>query len=279
MVRNTTLCSQQAVSGSAPLGGAPPPRRRLLVEMGGFLWLAGELWAADHGGPRETGWSLPYAQEAGAETCTSSAIERRTRQTADEVRKILKQFHRALRGALGKVFTTRKSLLSTCASKTSFTDLITKHATPPDPAPLRATDSDLDEPADNDDEPSVSVLSNFFARRETEGTVVSINHAYTSRSWSPSYRSRKSSSKHEEMASHVREEVKPSDMATPPCMTARGGRPRTAWEREKGRRDLVACLSGVITWSCCQLLLLGPGRRSCRWTSRVPCGACRGRVG
>ena len=32
MVRNTILCSQLALSGSAPLGGAPPPRRRLFVE-------------------------------------------------------------------------------------------------------------------------------------------------------------------------------------------------------------------------------------------------------
>ena len=32
MVRNMILCFQLALSGSAPLGGAPPPRRRLLVE-------------------------------------------------------------------------------------------------------------------------------------------------------------------------------------------------------------------------------------------------------
>ena len=69
-------------------------------------------------------------------------------QTVDEVRKVLMQFHRPLQQVLGKGFktkTTRTSLLSTCASNTSSTDFITKHATHLAPAPLCFTDSDLDE--------------------------------------------------------------------------------------------------------------------------------------
>ena len=44
----------------------------------GLLWLATELWAADHGGPLDDLANRPNAKEASAQTCAAPMIERRS---------------------------------------------------------------------------------------------------------------------------------------------------------------------------------------------------------
>ena len=89
------------------------------------MWLATELWAADHGGSRWTTWpiwpnALPKANEAGAETCTIQRLKDGPAwQTAREVRRVLTEFQKALHQAQGRSFKTMSSLpsaQSTCAS-------------------------------------------------------------------------------------------------------------------------------------------------------------------
>ena len=77
MVRNTILYSQLALSGSASLGRARPPRRRLVVETGASCGSPLSSWPLIHGAPRQIDWPLPDAKEAGAEAYTSSASESR----------------------------------------------------------------------------------------------------------------------------------------------------------------------------------------------------------
>ena len=73
VVRNTIHCSQLAFRIGAT-------RRRATATDVGILWLATELCAADHGGLRWMTWpnALPEAKEAGAETCTVPATDRRS---------------------------------------------------------------------------------------------------------------------------------------------------------------------------------------------------------
>ena len=142
MMRSTILCSQLALSGLAP---PPPPRRRLFVETGsscGSPLSSGPLNTEALAG--STGLSRTQRKRAQRRTQVHRLRDGPAWQTADVVRKVLMQFHRALQQALGSGFktrTTRTSLLPTCASNTSSTDLITKHATHLAPAPLCSTDS------------------------------------------------------------------------------------------------------------------------------------------
>ena len=128
MVRNTILCSQLALSGSAPLGGARPPRRCRR----GLLWLATELKALDHGGRR----ALRFAQ-------VQRLRDGPAWQTADEVRKVLLQFHRANQQDWGKGFKTRTTLTSLLSTAPPISSRSTGHIL--HRPPLCSTDADLDE--------------------------------------------------------------------------------------------------------------------------------------
>ena len=128
MVRNMILCSQLALSGSAPLGGAPPPRRRLFTET-----------LASCGSPLSSGPLITEPSAGRPGQPPSRTQRRRTQrraqyqrlkdgpvwQTARAVGRVLTEFQKALHQAQGRSFKTMSSLpsaRSTRASATSTTD-------------------------------------------------------------------------------------------------------------------------------------------------------------
>ena len=127
MVRESTFYSNVALSGSAPLGGAPPPRRRLLVET-----------LASCGSPLSSGPPIMEAL-AGRPGHVPSRTQRRRAQrraqyqrlkdgpvwqTSREVRRVLTEFQKALHQAQGRSFKTMRSIPSSRSTRASFTSTI-----------------------------------------------------------------------------------------------------------------------------------------------------------
>ena len=126
-MQESTLYSHVALSGSAPLGGASPPQRRLLVET-----------LASCGSPLSSGPPITEAL-AGRHGHVPSRTQRRRAQrrtqyqrlkdgpawqTAREVRTVLTEFQKALHQVQGRSFKTMRSLPSARSIRASFTSTI-----------------------------------------------------------------------------------------------------------------------------------------------------------